>query len=359
MSLDNSPALYMVTYYLNTLGLADLLAQERVEDLAIQEPGVAWLRQAGDWYRHDMPQLTLDFLSDLATVCASMMHYEHGEHRPILDIVGDINGMRLRFHVNAFPTVPLGTISITARKLEGFVAPAHAISTRYKTQGWNKYSRQPSAAQTQLAQMYHEADSGDQQAIVAFLCACVRSRQNMLFVGHTGSSKSTLMTTLCAEIPQHRRLITVEDAAELTILNPNHVRLIFERDDLATAAIDAQTLLQCGLRMHPDIMILGEARGREAWTFVADVVPPHPGSMICVHGNSPASGLMRMMDLCKQHPAAASYDDRALARRVAAAVDVIIPLEQEGKDFHIRPIWFAGAGHEHDATATALLGVDG
>jgi hypothetical protein len=60
--------------------------------------------------------------------------------------------------------------------------------------------------------------------------------------------------------------------------NP-HVRLLFKRDDLAQNAINSEILLQGAMRMHPDIVILCELRGREAWSYVNDVIPPHPGSI--------------------------------------------------------------------------------
>jgi type IV secretion system protein VirB11 len=344
-----SPAADLVLCYLDRLKLAPLLAEPAVEDLAIQEEGIAWVRQAGKWRRIEIPEINLQTLEDLAVVSGSLRRQEHGVHRPILDT--ELPGGE-RLHVNSFPTVPIGTISYTIRKHEDSVYPIEAIPLRYVTDGWNQYARRGKRDLDQLTALYHESDP---TKIVGFLKACIRARLGILLVGATGSSKTALLKTLCSAMPPWSRICTVEDAKETTILHPNHVRMLFKRDDLAERAINSDILLQCTLRMHPDIVILGEVRGREAWTFVKDVVPPHPGSITCIHGHDPASGFTRMIALCKESPAAASYDDRALATLVAQAIDVIVPLEQIDGEFHFHPVWFAGEAAERKQTALELL----
>ncbi len=342
----SGPAADLVDYYLSALKIAPLLAERDVEDLAIQQPGAAWVRAGGSWREYDIPELDLLTIEEFCVVCGSLRHQEHGEHRPILDT--ELEG-NLRLHVSAFPTVPLGTISVTIRKHEDSVAPASSIPDRYAAGGWDQYVRQSGRKDGTLAALYRAGD------IVQFLRGCVRARQNIMLVGATGSGKTSLLKTLCAEIPYSQRVITVEDAQELTVLQPNHVRLLFKRDDLSHGEITAETLLQGAMRMHPDIVILGEVRGAEAWCYVNDVTPPHPGSICSVHGNTPASGFQRIIGLCKAAPAAASYDDRALAILVAHAVDVIVPLEQIGGKFRIHPIWFVGEAEERDSTGLELV----
>ncbi len=346
----NKPAADLVKIYLDALKLSPLLEDPGVEDLAIQEPGVVWLRQHGGWRRHDIPECDLLTVEEFAVVSGSTRHIEHGEHRPILDT--DLDG-GLRLNVTAFPHVPLGTISITIRKHEDDVAPIELIPARYETDGWNRYVRREGRGRADLTDLYHRDPSPE--GLVEFLKACVRARQNIMLVGATGSSKTSLLKTLCAEMPRTSRVITVEDAREATILHPNHARLQFKRDDLSHNAVTAEILLQAAMRMRPDIVILGEVRGREAWAYVNDVIPPHPGSICTIHGNTPASGFMRLIALCKAAPAAASYDDHTLAILVAQAVDVIVPLEHPGSLFRFHPIWFVGEAEERGSNALELL----
>lgn len=331
----------LVLYYLDRLKLRPFLDDPATEDIAVQEPGVAWVRQ-GSWTKHEIPEADLETLEELAFVSGSIRHQEHGEHAPILDTELP-DGERL--NVVAFPHVPPRTISITIRRHEDRVAPVRDIPKRYITDGWNKWVERSGPDLSELLAFYDADD------IVGFIQACVKARQNIVLAGATGSSKTTMLKTICSAIDHSKRVITIEDAKEATILQPNHVRLLFDRDDL-----EAPTkLLQSAMRMHPDIVILGEMRGREAWTYVHDVVPPHPGSVISVHAHSPSSAFMRIMGLCKSAPAAASYDDRALALIVASAVDVIIPLEQISREFHVHPVWFVGEAQRRGQKALELL----
>ena len=340
-----SPAEELVREYLDRLRLRQFLDLDGVEDVALQKPGEIWVRR-GTWERYDVPEADLPTLEEFAIVSGSLRHQEHGTHKPILDAELP-NGERL--HVNSFPTVPLGSISLTIRKHEDKVAPPELIPSRYITEGWNRYTERSGKDLSELLAIY---DAGDP---VAFAKACVRTRQNVILAGHTGSSKTTLLKTIVSVIHHSRRTITIEDALELIIQQPNNVRLLFRRDDLAENAIGPETLLQAGMRMHPDIIILGEMRGPEAFTFVHDVVPSHPGSVCTIHANSPSSAFRRMIGLCKGTRAGASYDDHSLATLVASAVDVIIPLEEIGGKFHWHPVWFVGDAHRRGKTALDLL----
>lgn len=339
------PAADLVRIYLDRVHLQDLLDLQGVEDVAVQRPGEAWVRR-GAWERFDIPELDLTTLGHLATVAGSLRQQEHGAHKPILDTELP-DGERL--HVNSFPTVPLGTISLTFRKHEDSIAPPELIPSRYVTDGWNRYAERSGKDLSELLAIY---DAGDP---VAFVKTCARLRQNVILAGGTGSSKTTLLKTFISAIDDSRRLISVEDALELAILQPNHVRLVFSRDDLAENAIGPETLLQCATRMRPDAIVLGEMRGPEAWCFVNDVVPPFPGTACTVHADSPASALRRIIGLCKGNEAGASYDDHTLAMKVASAVDVIIPLEEIDGKFHWHPVWFRGDAHRNGKTALDLL----
>jgi type IV secretion system protein VirB11 len=344
-----------VRYYLDRLGLRQLLDLEGVEDVAVQEPGVAWVRR-GKWERFELPNLDLVSLENFAIVAGSMRQQEHGAHQPILDTELP-DGERL--HVNAFPTVPLGTVAEVIRKHEDAVAAPETIPSRYVTGGWNKYIERAGKDLSRLTSVY---DSGD---VVRFICECVGARQNIILAGHTGSSKTTLLKTVVSAIDHSRRIITVQDANEIKILQPNHVHLLFNRNDSpqppwlhssgSKATIGPETLLQSAMRMHPDIIILGEMRGSEAWTYVRDVVPSHPGTVCTIHADSPRTAFMRMIGLCKGTQAGASYDDRTLAQLVADTVDVIVPLEEIDHQFHWHPVWWRGDAQRNGKSLVDLL----
>ena len=162
-----------------------------------------------------------------------------------------------------------------------------------------------------------------------------------------------MASSLVAAIDPEERLITIEDVLELGITQPNHVRLLFQRDD--AAAIDSETLLQACLRMRPDRVFLAEIRGPEAWTYVTGVMPPHPGSISTIHGHSAASAFRRLFALCKSSPTGASLDDRTLGVLLADTIDVVVPLREDHGAFSISGVWFVGDALRRGESAVKLL----
>ncbi len=339
-----SPAADLLEHLLSPL--APWLDAAATQDVAINRPGEVWVYQGGSWHRHHVPELDFDTLEELTILAGALRRQEVGTHSPILDT--ELPG-RERFHASLFPTVDAGTISITIRKPGREISPAARIYDRYVVDGWNQTQERRSVPHAdELLPLY---DAGD---AVEFLCRAVRCRQNILLVGATGAGKTELLRTLCAEIDHGKRIVTIEDAAELVLNQPNQVRMLFRRDDLAKNVIDAEILIQAGMRMRPDVMIIGEMRGKEAFIFVRDVAPSHPGSLSSVHAHDTVSGLARVFNLCKAAPGA-SMDDRTLAALVVAAIDVVVPLRQEAGRFQFGHVWYVGDARRRGETAMDLF----
>jgi archaeal flagellar protein FlaI len=82
---------------------------------------------------------------------------------------------------------------------------------------------------------------------------------NLLISGGPGTGKTTLLNALLSFLPEHDRLVVIEDTLELnTEIEENCSRL--ESDEGLTMA----DLVKNSLRMRPDRIIVGEVRGREA-----------------------------------------------------------------------------------------------
>ena len=142
--------------------------------------------------------------------------------------------------------------------------------------------------------------------------------------------------TLIGAIPGHERLITIEDTLELVIPQPNHVRLLYSKDNIGLSRITAESLLQASLRMKPDRVLVQELRDDAAWTYINEVVSGHPGSITTIHGRNPQQAFKRLFALVKGSPQGGQWDDNTLMDFLSSAVDVIIPFQNEGSGLRHR-----------------------
>ncbi len=159
------------------------------------------------------------------------------------------------------------------------------------------------------------------------LRGAVRARRNVLVSGGTGSGKTTLLAAICEAIPEHERVVTIEDAAELALPLPHVVRLEARPPSLEGAgAVTIRDLVRNALRMRPDRIIVGEVRGGEAIDMLAAMTTGHEGSLSTLHASSPDDALRRLRLMAMMGGLDLPY--AAVAEHVASAVDVIAHCER-------------------------------
>src|ERR1051326_3247791 len=100
---------------------------------------------------------------------------------------------------------------------------------------------------------------------MTFLAGCVEARLNMVISGGTGSGKTTFLNCLSRFIPEHQRVVTIEDTAELHLQLDDVVRRETRSPNIEGRGSSTQRqLLMTALRLRPDRSLLGEARAGEA-----------------------------------------------------------------------------------------------
>lgn len=128
-----------------------------------------------------------------------------------------------------------------------------------------------------------------------FLTACVRSRLNIVISGGTGAGKTTMLNNVSRFISQSERIITIEQTAELQLQQPDVVALETRPANVeGKGEISQRELLRNSLRMRPDRIIVGEARGGEVLEMLQAMNTGHDGSMSTVHANDTRDALSRM-----------------------------------------------------------------
>jgi type IV secretion system protein VirB11 len=161
--------------------------------------------------------------------------------------------------------------------------------------------------------------------------------------------------TLISSLPADERIITIEDTLELIIPQPNHVRLLYSKDNIGQSRVTAELLLQASLRMKPDRILLQELRDDAAWTYINEVVAGHPGSITTIHGTNPEQAFKRLFALIKGSPHGGQWDDDTLINFLSAAVDLIIPFYNYGPSYEIREVWFGPDAARRNESAANLL----
>ena len=160
-------------------------------------------------------------------------------------------------------------------------------------------------------------------ATTALLTQLVQGHCNVLVAGAASTGKTTLLNALCAGIPSHERVITVEDTAELQLQASHVVRLEARPSNSSGAAgISISELLRTALRMRPDRFVVGEVRGAEVVDMLAAMNTGHNGSFATCHANSADDALLRLESLMLQH--CGQWPREAIAQHICAAIDVVV-----------------------------------
>jgi pilus assembly protein CpaF len=156
---------------------------------------------------------------------------------------------------------------------------------------------------------------------------CVQSRMSLLISGGTGSGKTTLLNALSAHIPESERLITIEDAAELRLMQPHVGRLETRPPNLeGRGEIRQRELVKNALRMRPDRIILGEVRGEEAFDMLQAMNTGHEGSMATIHANTPRDALSRLSQMVGM--AGLPMAENSIRAQIASAIKLIVQLQR-------------------------------
>ena len=132
------------------------------------------------------------------------------------------------------------------------------------------------------------------------LVGAVRSQQNVLVSGGTGTGKTTLLNALAAHIPDSDRVIVIEETAEIHLDKPNVLRVEARRaqaplgNETPLPPVTIADLLRASLRHRPDRILVGEVRGAEAFDLLQALNTGHLGSMSTIHANSAEQALTRL-----------------------------------------------------------------
>ena len=160
---------------------------------------------------------------------------------------------------------------------------------------------------------------------VELLKSLVGAGYNIFISGGTGSGKTTFLNALSQYIPKDERIITIEDNAELRILEaPNLVSLEARGANTeGSGEVAIRDLIKTALRMRPDRIVVGEVRGAEAIDMLQALNTGHDGSLSTGHANSPKDMLSRLETMVLM---GMDLPLPAIQRQIASGIDIIVHL---------------------------------
>ena len=145
----------------------------------------------------------------------------------------------------------------------------------------------------------------------------VKDRKNILFVGGTGTGKTTATNAVLDEIAKTGdRVLILEDTRELQCSAPNVVFLRTQDN------IDMTRLLKSTMRLRPDRIVVGEVRDEAALALLKAWNTGHPGGISTIHADNAYAGLLRLESLIQE--AIPSPQPQLIAE----AVDIVIYIER-------------------------------
>lgn len=297
--------------------LAPWLERPDITDIYVNRPGEIWTETlGGEIDRHDCPALTDPVLMRLARQIAARSAQGINREHPLL-AASLADGARVQV------VSPPATRGSTVMAIRKHVAAKLTLAD-YSEEGAFDHL----AAQDRNLDRTPSFESIGTGEAMPFLAEAVRSRRNILISGGTSSGKTTFLNALLREIPAEERLILIEDTPELDLAHDNAVGLLAARSELSETRLSAEDLLIAALRMRPDRIMLGELRGREAYTFLRTVNTGHPGSMTTIHADSPMRAIEQLALLVLQSGAQLRWED--VLHYVRSSIDVFVQLERAG-----------------------------
>jgi len=320
-------------YQYRLLGIGQHMDSADVTEICINRPGELYLETREGWRRDDVPMLTFERARQFCT--AVVNESNTGQRITDADPMVSLTfptGQRAQFVIP--PACDAGRVSITIRlparfskSLEEYEADGFFAEILEMADGIGEHDRELLALQRE--RRYAE-----------FFRKAVQYRKNIVVAGATGSGKTTFMKSLVNHIPDHERLVTIEDARELFLRQPNVVHLLYSKGGQSTSSVTARTCMEACLRMKPDRIILAEIRGDESFYFIRNCASGHPGSITSCHAGSTVQAWDQLALMVKASVEGAGLEFEVIKRLLRMTIDIVVHIKAHAGRRYITGIDF-------------------
>ncbi len=135
------------------------------------------------------------------------------------------------------------------------------------------------------------------EEMAAYFWMCLENRASIMVLGGTAAGKTTALNALTCLIKPGSKIITIEETAELNLPHDNWVSLIARQSyglgGSNVGEVALFDLVKTSMRHRPDILIVGEIRGQEAYVLFQALATGH-GGMATMHAENVDSAIKRL-----------------------------------------------------------------
>lgn len=315
-----------------TIRVLKPLLRPDVTELCINRPGEVFLETRSGWEHHKLACADFQWCYRLAKLIANSTRQRITEESPILS-ASLPTGERVQVVIP--PATTAGCVAFTVRRPSDTVWSLSELAQSGVFASARRSTESVDETEQTLLKLLSARDYEN------FMVAAVKARKNIVVSGQTGSGKTTFTRALIGAIPSHERLITIEDAQELTLHgHPNHVRLFYSKGDQGMARVTPRQLLESCLRMRPDRILLAELRSDEAFDYLRNVNSGHPGSITSVHASSADLAFEQLTLLVKQSQAGGDLPREDIRHLLYTLIDVVVQFAVVNHRRMVSEIWY-------------------
>lgn len=271
-----------------------LILDQEISEIMVNGSGRIFIERSGDLHEVPDARLTEKNLQVAVRNIARALGDEIGEAQPLLDSRLP-DGSRV---AAVIPPCSIGGTTLTIRKFH---------SRRFSADELVRIGTLPAP-------------------VLEVLRDSVKTCENILISGGTGTGKTTLLNALAHFIADCERIVLIEDTAEIQIDKPNLVRFEARREQPGIPAVTIRDLVRATLRHRPDRILLGEVRGGEAFDLLQALNTGHSGTLSTIYANSALQAIARLTSCVLQANVELPY--AAIRSNIADAVQLLLHIER-------------------------------
>ena len=307
-------------YQYEILGIREHMHSADVTEICINKPGELYLETRSGWERVEVPSLTFERARQFCTTVVN----ESNTGQRITDADPMVSltfptGQRAQFVIP--PACDSGTVSITIRLPARFGKSLE----EYESDGF--FAEIVEQDQTISEYDQELLELRRQRNYSMFFQKAVQYHKNIVVSGATGSGKTTIMKSLVQHISDQERLVTIEDARELFLSQPNVVHLLYSKGGQSASNISAKICMEACLRMKPDRIILAELRGDESFYFIRNCASGHPGSITSCHAGSTSQTWDQLALMVKASAEGSGLEFEVIKRLLRLTIDIVVHIK--------------------------------